>query len=667
MMNQSEIRSFLTRSLGPIAVAALIVLGAPMSSHADLPPLIPREILFGNPERTSPKLSPDGKRLSWLAPDKQNVLQVWVKTIGKDDDRIVTADKKRGIRMNAWAENSRVVLYMQDSDGDENFHLYGVDLSSGNVRDYTAFQGIRGQITATDPNFPDEVLVSLNLRDRRLFDVHRLNLNTGALVLDTENPGDVAGFSADPRFQIRAAQVVTPDGGTEIRIRDDSKSAWRSWIKVGRDENLAFLDFTSDGKSAYLISSIGSDKARIVARNLQTDEERVLAASDVVDASDVLIHPRNHTLQAAGFNEDRLKWTVVDPSIQADFDGIAKLSDGDFNVINRDTDDQTWLVAFSADRGPIRYYSWDRGTKAGRFLFVHQPKLEGLSLAPMKPVVITARDGLTLHGYLTLPVGVELKNLAMVLTVHGGPWGRDTWGYDPTAQWLANRGYACLQINFRSSTGYGKAFLHAGDRQWGKAMHDDLVDSVKWAVDQGIADPKKVAIFGGSYGGYAALAGVTFTPELFACAVDIVGPSNLKTLLSTIPPYWKPIRALFDSRVGNIDDPNDAELLKEASPLFKADRIVRPLLIGQGANDPRVKQAESEQIVAAIAKNGGSVTYVLYPDEGHGFARPENRVDFNARAEAFLAEHLGGRCEPISGDKLPGSTAVVREVGRTSK
>jgi dipeptidyl aminopeptidase/acylaminoacyl peptidase len=298
-------------------------------------------------------------------------------------------------------------------------------------------------------------------------------------------------------------------------------------------------------------------------------------------------------------------------------------------------------------------------------LFVHQPKLEGLALATMTPVAIPARDGLALHSYLTLPNGIEPKNLPMVLVVHGGPWARDQWGYNPYHQWLANRGYAVLSVNFRGSTGYGKKHLNAGNKQWGLKMHDDLIDAVNWAVKQGYADPSKVAIFGGSYGGYAALAGVTFTPDFFACAVDLVGPSNLKTLIASIPPYWKPMRAIFDTRMGNVDDPTDAELIKNASPLFKADQIKRPLLIGQGANDPRVNQAESEQIVSAIEKSGGKATYVLYPDEGHGFARPENSIDFNARAEAFLARHLGGRIEPISGDRHPGSTAVVKDVGKS--
>jgi dipeptidyl aminopeptidase/acylaminoacyl peptidase len=647
-----------------LAILAGYLLGTPARVRAELPPLIPREVLFGNPEKVSPQLSPDGRRLAWIAPDKKNVLQVWVKTVGKDDDKIVTDDKKRGIRQFVWAENSRVLIYMQDKDGDENWHLYGVNLESGEVKDFTPGEKLQARITATDPAFPDEILVSLNQRNPALHDVYRLDVNTGKLTLDTENPGDVIGFEADPKLQVRAAQVATPEGGVEIRIRDDAKSDWRTWMKVGPDEILEFLAFTADGKSAYIMSSVGSDTARVIERSLATGQERAIAASPEVDAGDVMIHPTRHVVQAVAFAPGRTRWEVVDPSIKDDFAGIARLNDGDFRVVNRDTADRNWLVAFTSDRGPIRYYAWDRQEKKGTFLFVHQPKLEGLKLAEMTPVAIESRDGLTLNSYLTLPVGVPPRNLPMVLFVHGGPWARDNWGYNPYAQWFANRGYACLQVNYRGSTGYGKKHLYAANKQWGLKMHEDLIDAVNWAVKQGYADPKKVAIYGGSYGGYAALAGVTFTPEFFACAVDIVGPSNLRTLVASIPPYWKPMLSVFSVRMGDVDDARDAELIKNASPLFKADKIVRPLLIGQGANDPRVKQAESEQIVEAIAKSNGKVTYVLYPDEGHGFRRPENSIDFNARAEQFLARHLGGRVEPLSGEKYPGSTAVVREVGQ---
>jgi dipeptidyl aminopeptidase/acylaminoacyl peptidase len=646
-----------------LAAMAAAVLAVPGVLQAQQPPLIPRDVIFGNPEKASPKLSPDGTRLAWLAPDKKNVLQVWVKTVGKDDDKMVTADKKRGIRQYFWAEDNRTLLYQQDNDGDENFHVYGADLMSGNVRDYTPIQGVRASLVDTNPDVPDEILVEMNLRNRELMDVHRLNLKTGGLVLDTENPGDVVGWNTDAKFQVRAAQVQTPDGGTEIRIRDDVKSPWKTLLKVGPEEILEFLDFSYDGRSVVLKTSIGTDTARLVERSVATGAEKVLAVSPEVDAGEVVIQPKTHVVQAVSFEPGRSSWKVLDPSVQADFDAIAKVHPGDFTVTNRTSADDAWLVRFTRDRGPVTWYRWDRTTKKGTLLITARPKLEGLALAEMKPVVITSRDGLRLNSYLTLPVGVPPKNLPMVLYVHGGPWHRDTWGYDPDAQWFANRGYACLQVNFRASTGYGKKFLNAGNRQWGLKMHDDLIDAVQWAIKEGIADPKRIAIMGGSYGGYSALAGVTFTPETFACSVDIVGPSNLKTLIASIPPYWKPLRATFDVRMGNVDDPKDAELIRNASPLFKANRITKPLLIGQGANDPRVNQKESEQIVEAIEKNKGSVTYVLYPDEGHGFARPENRIDFNARAEKFLAGCLGGRFEPMDGEKIPGSTAVVKVVG----
>jgi dipeptidyl aminopeptidase/acylaminoacyl peptidase len=348
--------------------------------------------------------------------------------------------------------------------------------------------------------------------------------------------------------------------------------------------------------------------------------------------------------------------------VKEDFAALKKVLDADFSVLSRDRSDKTWLVAYTQDRGPVRFYTYARPSRKATFMFSHQPKLEGLKLSEMKAYTIDARDGLKLPIYLTLPVGYAPKKLPTVLFVHGGPWGRDQWGYNSNVQWFANRGYAVLQVNFRASTGYGKKFLHAGDKQWGKTMHADLLDAVDWAVAKGYSDPKRVAIYGGSYGGYAALAGAAFTPEKFKCAVDIVGPSNLFTLLKTIPPYWKPMISIFYTRMG--DPEKDKELLRAASPLFSADKIRIPMLIGQGANDPRVNHAESEQIVDALDKNGQHAVYVVYSDEGHGFARPENRIDFNARAEKFLSEQLGGRYEPLEGDKVPGSTPTVKEVGK---
>ncbi|MGH9419438.1 MAG: S9 family peptidase [Thermoanaerobaculia bacterium] len=643
------------------AVLATIVLAIATIAVAELPPLIPRVTLFGNPERTSPKLSPDAQRLAWIAPDPKNVLQVWVKTLGKDDGRMVTADKKRGIRQYFWSEDGKMLLYSQDNDGDENFHVYGVDLESGSVRDFTPFQNSRASVLASEPDIPDTMLVEVNARDKRVFDVYRLTLSTGALVLDTKNPGDVSGFAADRNLHVRAAQIATPAGGTEIRVLQPD-GTWKSWLTAPQDEIVDLVDFSSDGNALILNSSLGRDTAALVSRNIATGAETVIASSADSDAGQVVENPHTHAIEAVSFDSGRVSWKVIDPAVKADFDALPAIAGGDFSIVNRDRADKTWLVAYSADRAPVRWYTYDRATKKGTLLFSARPKLDGVTLAEMKPVTIMSRDGLKLPSYLTLPARVEPKKLPMVLFVHGGPWGRDTWGYAGFPQWLANRGYAVLQVNYRASTGFGKKFLHAGDRQWGLKMHDDLIDAVNWAVKQGYADPTRIAIMGGSYGGYATLAGLTYTPDVFAAGVDICGPSNLKTLIGSIPPYWKPIRSMFDARIGNVDDPKDAELIHNASPLFKATSIKKPLLIGQGANDPRVNVAEAQQVVDAIEKNKGTVTYVLYSDEGHGFARPENNIDFNARAETFLASVLGGRSEPMSGDRVPGSTATVKVV-----
>lgn len=650
-------------------VVAAIAMATPISSpstRAELPPLIPRESLLGNPERTSPTISPDGKLLGWLAPDHHDVMQVWVQTIGKNEAHPVTAEKSRGIPSYGWAFDSKTILYAQDAAGDENFHLFAVDLDTDNIRDLTPWQGVRAESVASNPKFPGQILVALNLRDRKLMDVYRIDLGTGAATLDTKNPGDVAGWLADDNMAIRAATVTTPDGGTELRVRDSAVAPWRSLIKSAMTDDLTALDFSKDGHSLFLGTSIGMNTIALVRHELKSGKETEIARSDDADLSDAMIHSTRHVVEAVAFDPGRQHWTVVDPSVRADFDAIGKVANGDFTVVDRDLADKTWLVSFDSDRAPTRYYSWDRATRKATFLFSTRPGLEGAPLAEMKPIEFTSRDGLKIGGYLTLPVGVAAKNLPMVLLVHGGPWARDRWGLRPEVQLLANRGYAVLQVNYRGSTGFGKKFQHAGDRNWGLAMQDDLSDGVSWAVHQGVADPKRVAIDGGSYGGYAALAGAAFTPELYRCAIDECGPSNLFTLLKSMPPYWEIARGIFFTRVGDPDNPKDQPILTRASPLFEADKIKIPMLIGQGANDPRVKQAEAEQIVDAISKHGGSAIYVLYADEGHGFARPENRLDFMARTEKFLADNLGGRFEPMKGDRIPGSTAKLRIVGPTA-
>ncbi len=637
-------------------------------------PLIPREVLLGNPDRIEPTVSPDGKRLAWRAPDQHGVLQVWVRTIGKSDDRMVTAEPHRGIGFYRWSEDPNVLVYLQDHDGDENYHLMEVDLQSGNLskgvaqagkpRDLTPWPGVKTDLIAANPKHRDRLLIALNRRDRRLTDVYVVNLVAHTVELAIKNPGDVSGWIADDNLVIRGAIVTTRDGGTELRVRDDANSKWRSVLKVGPEDQFDPIDFSKDGKSIFVITSVGTDTSRVAALDLASGAQKDLAHSADADVAAVMMHPTRHVVQAVGFDPGKLAWTIVDPSIKPDFDAIAKLSEGEFRVADRDVADRIWIVDFGRDRGPRRYYLWDRARRTGTFLFASRAALEDAPLAAMEPLKFAARDRMQLHAYLTLPLGVPAKNLPTVLLVHGGPWARDRWGYNGEVQMLANRGYAVLQVEYRGSTGFGKKYLHAGDRQWGLKMQDDLTDGANWAIAKGIADPKRIAIEGGSYGGYAALAGATFTPDLYSCAIDAFGPSNLFTLLSTMPPYWVVDRPIFMTRVGDPDNPADKALLTRASPLFSADRIKIPMLIAQGANDVRVKPAESEQIVAAIKKHGGRATYVVYSDEGHGFARPENRLDFEARAEQFLAQNLGGRSEPMNGDRIPGSTAVVTTIGK---
>jgi dipeptidyl aminopeptidase/acylaminoacyl peptidase len=487
--------------------------------------------------------------------------------------------------------------------------------------------------------------------------MYRLNLKTGDMKLDTKNPGNVVGWVADEKFQIRAATAATADGGYDLMIRESPDNPWKTIRHWGPEDQGSAIGFSEDGKTLYLIANHDANTERLLALDLASGRETVIAEDPTYDVGGALVHPISKKIQAVSFNRDKVEWQVLDPSIKADFAALAKLQKGQFSVMSRDLADQTWLVAYTTDDGPVYYYAYDRASKKGTLLFSNRPSLEGLPLAPMKPISFQSRDGLTIHGYLTTPVGIPARNLPTVLYVHGGPWARDSWGFNPVHQWLQNRGYAVLSVNFRGSTGYGKQFLNAGNREWAGKMHDDLIDAVDWIVKEGIADPKRVAIMGGSYGGYATLVGLTFTPDVFAAGVDLVGPSSISTLLKSIPPYWAPMKAMFQKRVGDLE--KEPEFLKERSPLYKVDKIKAPLLIGQGANDPRVKQAESDQIAEALRKAGKPVEYLVYADEGHGFARPENTLHFFGKAEEFLYRHLkGARYEPA--DEIKGHSAISK-------
>jgi dipeptidyl aminopeptidase/acylaminoacyl peptidase len=611
--------------------------------------LIPRQTLFGNPERVSPHISPDGTRLAWIAPH-EGVLNVWTAPANAESGvdwaaaRVVTDDTDRGIRQFAWAHDGRHLLYLQDTGGDENWRLHDVDLETMQRRDLTPFDGVQARLIAMEPKFPTEILVALNKDNPELHDVYRLDLVTGELVREVENPGFI-GWVADPHLVIRGSVAPRPDGSVVLMVRDSADDDWRVLLTVGAEDAVTTgpIEFSDDGASLLAESSVGANTGRLVRIDLATGEQQVLAEDPEADVSDVRIHPDTREPQIVTFQKDRSQYLVLDPSVAGDLAAIRALHPGDPVFTSADDADATWLVAFTNDSGPIPYFAYDRAGQTGRFLFENRPEVSRYQLASMEPFSFTARDGLTVHGYVTFPPDGGRAGLPTVLNVHGGPWARDNWGFNPEAQWLANRGYLCVQVNFRGSTGYGKAFINAGDREWGGRMHDDLVDAVGFITGEGWADSKRVAIYGGSYGGYAALVGASFTPDLFCCAVDIVGPSNLKTLIETIPPYWAPLIAQYHRRVG--DPATDADFLWSRSPLSRVHDIKIPLLIAQGANDPRVKQAESEQIVAALTEAGIDHEYLLFPDEGHGFAKPENRLRFYAAAEKFLARHLGGRSE----------------------
>ncbi len=602
--------------------------------------LIPLEVLMGNPERARAQISPDGKRLSYLAP-LNGVLNVFVGDAGADDEQPVTRDVGRGVLGYLWAQDNRHLMYVRDKDGRENFRLYDVDLESGVERDLTPLDDVQCRLIAHRKRFPNDVIVGLNSDNPQLHDVYRLDLTTGALVKVVENPGFLS-WVVDYDLRVRGGVAPTPDGGMVIMVRDDELSDWRPLLEVPPEdaETTGPLGFTKDGSGIYLQTSVGSNTGRVVRMEISTGAVEVIAEDPTYDITGAIMNPDTRDIDGVIVYGDRVQYRIFDESVRADVEALQRLNPGDLVISDRDNDDSTWLVAFDGDSGPLKYYSWDRADKTATFLFDHRPELNDYPLVPMEPFTFHARDGLRIHGYLTLPAQVQQANLPAVLLVHGGPWTRDGWGFDPEAQWLANRGYACVQVNFRGSSGYGKAFLNAGNREWGAQMHDDLLDAIDHLVGHGVIDRRRVAIYGGSYGGYAALVGATFTPDVFACAISMVGPSNLNTLIDSFPEYWKPMIATWHNRVGV-----DPDFLWSRSPLSRVDDIAIPILIAQGENDPRVNRAESEQIVAAMAERGIEHEYVMYENEGHGLLRPENRLDFYHRADQFLAQHLGGRAE----------------------
>jgi dipeptidyl aminopeptidase/acylaminoacyl peptidase len=652
-------RSALTRRrlLAGAAVGLGSILGVPPRARATSPiRLIPRRVLFAGADRSAVRLSPDGRRIAFLAP-VAGVLNLWVgplADVAKAKALTRVTDRDLGPWL-TWLPNSRHVLFFREQGGDENWQTHRVDVETGETLALTPAPGVKSYVQQVSRHFPDELLIAHNQRDRRYFDVYRVHAGTGASTLVQTNERFASWFT-DPQFRVRFGMRLTDDGAVEY-LQRNPEGDWELFTRVDMADTMSTrpIQFSDDGTELYWLDARGRDKAALVAQDLASGARRTLADDPLADCVELQVHPVSLRPIAAAALFTRKRWHVMDPAYAADHAALAA-EPGDLAVVGISDDERHWIAYYERDAAPGRYVHYDRATRGRRLLFTSRRALESAPLVPMEPVMVRARDGLPLVCYLSRPHGPRDRALLpMVLLVHGGPWGRDVWALNVTHQWLANRGYAVLSVNFRGSTGFGKAFVNAANLEWAGRMHDDLIDAVDWAIGRRIADPARVAIYGASYGGYAALVGATFTPEKFACVVDVFGISNLVTLMNTIPPYWKAWQTLWKARMGDYTTEAGRKFLEERSPLNRVDRIVRPLLIAQGANDVRVQPSESEQIVAEMVRRGIPVTYVYYADEGHGFRRVENRRSFTAVVEAFLARHLGGRVEPV-GDDFRGSS-----------
>lgn len=630
-------------------VAVIFVLVTALSPAAARPkgktaaaPLIPMKDFFRNPDKAAFSLSPSGEYLAFMQPWEKR-RNVFVQKIGSDTAVRVTAATERDIAGYAWKGNNRIV-FVQDKGGDENFRLYAVGIDGSNPKDLTPFEKVRAEILDNLEDDDDEILVGLNKRVAQIFDVYRINVNTGDMKMIAQNPGNVTGWQTDWDGKVRIA--VTTDGvNNTLLYRKTEADEFKPVLTTTFKEALNPLFFTFDNKYVYASTNLGRDKSAIVKYDIENKKElEKIFEHPEVDVDSLLTSRKRKVITGVGYNTEKTHYQFFDKwrgDLQKDVE--KRLPGYEVRVTGFDKEEDKCLVRTFSDRSLGAVYFYDLKTKAFKKLADISPWIKEGDLAEMKPVTYQSRDGLTIHGYLTLPKGEVAKNLPLVVNPHGGPWFRDSWGFNPEVQFLANRGYAVLQVNFRGSTGYGRKFWEASFKQWGKTMQNDISDGVQWLIKQGIADPKRVGIYGGSYGGYATLAGLTFTPELYACGVDYVGVANLFTFMKSIPPYWKPFLEMLYEMVGNPE--KDEALLRAASPVFHVDKIKAPLLVAQGANDPRVNKNESDQMVEALKKRGIDVPYLVKSNEGHGFSNEENRFDFYRAMEEFLGKHLGGRVE----------------------
>ncbi|HEY3133661.1 MAG TPA: prolyl oligopeptidase family serine peptidase [Gemmatimonadaceae bacterium] len=638
-------------------IALAITISAPLAATAQtgkVAPLIDRELFFGNPEISGAQISPDGRYVSFLKPYK-DTRNIWVKRVNDPYTaaKLITNDTKRPITGYFWSRDAKYILYVQDSLGNENFNVYAVDPAASpapgqeipTARNLTAARSVRAAIYDVPRNNPDIMYVGINDRDKAWHDLYRVHISTGEKTLLRQNTERIVGWEFDNAGTLRLAVRTTEKGDTEIMRVDPT--GFTLVYSCGVFETCGPIRFNKDNSKVYMATNKGTpDLVRLVLFDPATKTEQLVEADPLnrVDFGSATFSEVTNELVATAYVDDRTRIYWKDKEWEKDYNLIkSKLADKEIAPTSTTNDERVWMIVATSDREPGERYLFDRNTKKLTFQYRPFEKLPREALAPKKSISYPSSDGLTIPAYLTLPVGVAPKNLPLVVYPHGGPWGRDFWGYSSVAQFLANRGYAVLQPNFRASTGYGKKFLNAGNNEWGQKMQDDITWGVKYLVSQGIVDPKRVGIMGGSYGGYATLAGLAFTPDVYAAGVSIVGPSNLITLLNSIPPYWEAIRVTFHERMGNPNTPEGKAQLVRQSPLTSANKIKAPLLVVQGANDPRVNKAESEQIVIALRDRGFPVEYILAPDEGHGFARPINNLVLYTSAEKFLAKHLGGR------------------------
>jgi len=648
--------------IGIIAVAGWWVYKSKEKSAMSVP-LIPREVLFGNPERALVRISPNGQYLSFCS-NLNGVQNIFItKTDTPANSTPITEDNGRGIRRYFWLYDNQHIVYLKDDGGDENWRIHVVDVTTHHDQIFTP-EKVNAYIYHVSDKFPDEILIGLNDRDTAYHDVYRLNIRTGEKTLILQNNQEFRDFVFDDDYKLRFASVTKGDGSTQcfkaLPTEEPRKYNWESFMEYGIEDvyTTGLLGITRDGSLLYMTDSRGRDLNVLKEINLKTNTETVLAEAKKAEIEGIMASPITGTIQAYSTNYLRTEWAYFDKNLETHLQYIKKTLSGEVGIISRTSDDGIWVIADMKDDGPIGYYLYNTSQQKLTFLFYHRDALNAHALAKMEGVVIQARDGLEMPCYITKPSNTKGGPTPLVLVIHGGPWARDHWGYNPEAQWLANRGYAVLQVNYRGSTGFGKAFTSKGNLEWGRKMHEDLLDAVKWAVKEGIADPSKIAVYGGSYGGYASLWAATQSGDIFKCAIDVVGPSNLKTMLASFPAYWASFMEIAYRQVGDPRTNDGQVLLTERSPLTHVDKIQIPILIVQGEKDPRVIQNESEQIVNAMKEKALPYIYMLFLDEGHGFARPQNRFAFYGVAERFLAENLGGNFEMLTNEELDKTTLL---------